>query len=128
MKTKAPILVAALCGLALPATSFAQVLTGPSGGGGTTSTTTQPDGTTVVNREQPRGDKPFLGTDVPVFNPGTEIFSWDGQNWNVTNNRLMRARFEKYLNTLQDDAEEDQQYREVIKEILVHINGRFFHD
>lgn len=97
----------------------AQVLTGPTGGGGATqTTTTTPGNTTVVNQEPRKQNQPFLGTDAPVFNPGTEIFSWDGQNWNVNNNRLMRARFEKYLNTPEDSAKEDNEYRQVIKEIL----------
>ncbi len=102
---------------------WSQVLTGPNTSGGATSTTTtQPGSTTVVNRQPNQQSKPFLGTDVPVFNPGTEIFSWDGQNWNVTNNRLMRARFEKYLNTLADDASEDEEYRNIIKEILDQLS------
>ncbi|MCP4847309.1 MAG: hypothetical protein GY899_05095 [Verrucomicrobiaceae bacterium] len=101
----------------------AQVLTGPDTAGGATSTTsTQPGNTTVVNKTPPRKSKPFLGTDVPVFNPGTEIFSWDGQNWNVTNNRLMRARFEKYLNTQADDESEDEEYRLLIREILDQLS------
>ncbi len=110
-----------LCALLLECP--AQVLTGPDAAGGATSTTTtKPGSTTVVNRQPAQKSKPFLGTDVPVFNPGTEIFSWDGQNWNVTNNRLMRARFEKYLNTLADDANEDEEYRILIKEILDQLS------
>ena len=77
-----------------------------------------PDSTTVINQEPKRSDQPFLGTDVPIFNPGTEVFSWDGQNWNINNNRLMRARFEKYLNTPADESEGDKEYREVLKNII----------
>ena len=80
--------------------------------------TTQNNSTTVINQEPKRSDKPFLGTDVPIFNPGTEVFSWDGQNWNINNNRLMRARFEKYLNTPSDNSEDDKEYRNVLKKIL----------
>ena len=80
--------------------------------------TTQNNSTTVINQEPKRSDKPFLGTDVPIFNPGTEVFSWDGQNWNFNNNRLMRARFEKYLNTPADNSEDDKEYRNVLKKIL----------
>ena len=79
---------------------------------------TQNNSTTVINKEPKRSDKPFLGTDVPIFNPGTEVFSWDGQNWNINNNRLMRARFEKYLNTPADNSEDDKEYRNVLKKIL----------
>lgn len=80
--------------------------------------TTQNNSTTVINQEPKRSDKPFLGTDVPIFNPGTEVFSWDGQNWNINNNRLMRARFEKYLNTPADNSEDDKEYRNVLRKIL----------
>ena len=80
--------------------------------------TTQNNSTTVINQEPKRSDKPLLGTDVPIFNPGTEVFSWDGQNWNINNNRLMRARFEKYLNTPADNSEDDKEYRNVLKKIL----------
>ncbi|MBA4715704.1 MAG: hypothetical protein H2077_00110 [Verrucomicrobiales bacterium] len=74
--------------------------------------------TTIINQEPKRSDKPFLGTDIPIFNPGTEVFSWDGQNWNINNNRLMRARFEKYLNTPADNSEDDKEYRDVLRKIL----------
>ncbi len=95
--------------------SYSQVLTEnpPSN-----NQTTQNNSTTVINQEPKRSDKPFLGTDVPIFNPGTEVFSWDGQNWNINNNRLMRARFEKYLNTPADNSEDDKEYRNVLKKIL----------
>ena len=85
--------------------------------------TTQNNSTTVINQEPKRSDKPFLGTDVPIFNPGTEVFSWDGQNWNINNNRLMRARFEKYLNTPADNSEDDKEYRNVLKKILDSLSA-----
>ena len=78
----------------------------------------QNNSTTVINQEPKRSDKPFLGTDIPIFNPGTEVFSWDGQNWNINNNRLMRARFEKYLNTPADNSKDDKEYRDVLRKIL----------
>ena len=78
----------------------------------------QNNSTTVINQEPKRSDNPFLGTDIPIFNPGTEVFSWDGQNWNINNNRLMRARFEKYLNTPADNSDDDKEYRNVLKQIL----------
>ena len=85
--------------------------------------TTQNNSTTVINQEPKRSDKPFLGTDVPIFNPGTEVFSWDGQNWNINDNRLMQARFEKYLNTPADNSEDDKEYRNVLKKILDSLSA-----
>ena len=94
---------------------YSQVLTTPKN---RSTTNTDPKSTTIINQEPERSDQPFLGTDVPIFNPGTEVFSWDGQNWNINNNRLMRARFEKYLNTPPDNDKDDNEYREVVKMIL----------
>ena len=94
---------------------YSQVLTTPKN---RSATNTDPKSTTIINQEPERSDQPFLGTDVPIFNPGTEVFSWDGQNWNINNNRLMRARFEKYLNTPPDNDKDDNEYREVVKMIL----------
>ena len=94
---------------------YSQVLTKPQN---RSTTNTAPKSTTIINQEPERSDQPFLGTDVPIFNPGTEVFSWDGQNWNINNNRLMRARFEKYLNNPPDNNKDDNEYREVVKMIL----------
>ena len=63
-------------------------------------------------------DGSFFGKDVPFFNPGTEIFEWDGKHWNINNNRIFQARFEKYLNAPEETGEQDKQYQEVIRTIL----------
>ncbi len=60
----------------------------------------------------------FLGKDVPFFNPGSEVLQMDGKAWNVNNNRLFEARFEKYLNAPEATTAEDRQYQAVIAEIL----------
>ena len=46
----------------------------------------------------PAGGSNFLGKDVPFFDPGSNIVTWDGKSWNINNNALFQARFEKYLN------------------------------
>jgi hypothetical protein len=65
-----------------------------------------------------KGQGSFLGKDVPSFDPGTEILSWDGKNWNVNNNRLFQARFEKYLNAPEETTAQDRQYQTIISQIL----------
>jgi hypothetical protein len=63
----------------------------------------------------------FLGRDFPSFDPGSEILTWDGRNWNINNNRLFQARFEKYLNAPEATSAEDRQYQAIISEILSRL-------
>lgn len=60
----------------------------------------------------------FLGKDVPAFDPGKDLFTWDGKNWSVSNNRLFAARFEKYLNAPEATTLEDRQYQAIVADIL----------
>jgi len=60
----------------------------------------------------------FLGKDVPAFDPGSDIMTWDGKSWNVSNNRIFQARFEKYLNAPEETTQADRQYQLVISTIL----------
>jgi len=64
----------------------------------------------------------FLGKDMPFFDPGAQMFTWDGKNWNINNNRVFAARFEKYLNAPEATTQEDQQYQAVIHEILTRLS------
>ncbi|MEI6561211.1 MAG: hypothetical protein WCO68_03900 [Verrucomicrobiota bacterium] len=63
----------------------------------------------------------FLGKDIPVFNPGNEILSWDGKNWNVSNQRFFQARFEKYLNAAEETGEVDLQYQRLLRSIMTKL-------
>jgi hypothetical protein len=59
-----------------------------------------------------------LGSDVPIFDPSNEIVTWDGHNWNLNNNRVFEARFEKYLNAPEDTDAQAQQYQTILNSIL----------
>ena len=59
----------------------------------------------------------FLGNSAPLFNPSTELLTWNGKSWNINDNRLFQARFEKYLNAPEETSQEDQQYRSLLKAI-----------
>jgi len=109
--------------LLLASTSIAQVPDAPGGpapaaGGGATATApaAQPAAQNGAGGGQKGGS--FLGKDVPSFDPGTEIMTWDGKNWNVNNNRLFQARFEKYLNAPEETTAVDRQYQTVINNLL----------
>lgn len=66
----------------------------------------------------PQANEGFIGRDIPAFDPGSEVMSYDGKIWNINNNRLLRARFEKYLNAPAATSEADMAYRQTINRIL----------
>lgn len=68
--------------------------------------------------EPAKKDASFLGKDIPMFDPGSEIVTWDGKNWNINNNRLFQSRFEKYLNAPEENTDTDKKYRDILKNIL----------
>jgi hypothetical protein len=60
---------------------------------------------------------PF-GQEVPTFDPGTEVLTFNGKNWSVTNNRIFQARFEKFLNAPEATSSDEQQYRAIVDRML----------
>jgi uncharacterized protein (DUF488 family) len=60
----------------------------------------------------------FLGGDLPFFDPGSETVTWDGRMWNVNNNRIFQARFERYLNEPEETSQVDQEYNQIIRRLL----------
>lgn len=60
----------------------------------------------------------MFGGLAPHVDPGSETVSWDGKMWNLTNNRLARAKFEIYLATPEADSADDQAYRDLIAQII----------
>ncbi len=63
----------------------------------------------------------FLGSDVPIFDPASEIVSWDGHNWNLNNNRVFEARFEKYLNAPSETSADATAYQGLLNTILAKL-------
>jgi len=77
------------------------------------------NGDTVIQR-QPE-NKPAaspMGNELPFMDPSAETVSWNGHSWAVTDNRLLAARFERYLNEPEDSSEDALDYRQTIDSIL----------
>ena len=66
----------------------------------------------------PQMNEGFIGRDIPAFDPSSEVAAFDGKIWNVNDNRLARARFEKYLNAPAATSAADLSYRKTIDQIL----------
>ncbi|MEM6279554.1 MAG: hypothetical protein AAF733_08755, partial [Verrucomicrobiota bacterium] len=65
-----------------------------------------------------QGSQTMVGNDVPYLDPTTDVFTFDGKSFNVNDNRVFRARFEKYLNAQSATSEQDVAYRESLQSIL----------
>lgn len=111
LATSLAVVPAMLC--AQVYTPPAQQPSGQNGGnsGGTSTTVVQQGGGN-------QGNQQTAGNDLPWFDPATDTFSFDGKSFNVNDNRVFRARFEKFLNTEAATTEADRAYREAIQEIL----------
>jgi len=111
------IFVLSLAGL-LPAS--AQVLPGSPGAGAPPASTTSNNNYNMVPgsaADRQTDTQTALGN-MPMADPGSENVSFNGKLWNVTNNRLMRSRFETYLTTPEANGPEDQAYRDLMAQIM----------
>lgn len=77
------------------------------------------DGDTTINRApEPKNNSPVFGNELPFLDPSSELVSWNGHTWSANDNRLLAARFEKYLNEPEETSEAATEYRRTIAEIL----------
>ncbi|MFT6863901.1 MAG: hypothetical protein ACJAVK_002463 [Akkermansiaceae bacterium] len=82
----------------------------------------------TVTRSQPsqstnnNANGGLLGNEVGVFDPTNDTISWNGSTWAASNNRLVAARFEKYLNEPENKSEAADEYRNTIDEILAILS------
>ncbi len=75
------------------------------------------DERTSGNRS-PERNPTIAGFEVPVFDPSNDSVTWNGQRWMVDNNRLFRARFEKYLNAPATEIAAQEAYDNIIGRIM----------
>jgi hypothetical protein len=105
--------------LAAQSPASAQVLPGSPGAGAPTTTNANNNYNVVPGSAADRqtDTKTGLGN-MPMGDPGSENVAFNGKLWNVTNNRMMRSRFETYLTTPEANGAEDQAYRDLMAQIM----------
>ncbi len=83
----------------------------------------QSGGDTTIQREPEKkpASSPF-GSELPFMDPSSETVSWNGHSWAATDNRLLAARFERYLNEPEDRSEDALDYRQTIDAILEAVS------
>ncbi len=96
-------------------TALAQVPDAPAPGGAAQPAAAPAGGGAPAKGKS--GGSPF-GQEIPMLDPGTEVMTFNGKNWNVTNNRIFQARFEKFLNAPEATNGEEAAYRQIINRIL----------
>ncbi len=60
----------------------------------------------------------LMGMEIPLLDPSSDTVSYNGGKFDVGNNALLRARFEKYLQQVPDDSADSKRYRKRMNEIL----------
>jgi len=68
--------------------------------------------------EASSGRSGFLPDKLPGFDPGSDIVQWDGKRWNISDNRIFEARFEKFLNAPESTPDTDLKYNRILTQIL----------
>ena len=109
-----PLHFATAFALGLAAPAGAQVFTPPP----TAPADSGPGNTTIVQKEDKPAQRNVLGSDLPVVDPSSEVAIWDGKAWNINDNRVFSARFERYLAEPEAKSEADAAYISTIREIL----------
>lgn len=74
--------------------------------------------------ERPKEDKaksPY-GEEIPMLDPSAETITIGGVTMPLGDNRILKARFEKYLSQPPEDTGAASEYRATIKEILATIS------
>lgn len=105
--------------LAVAAAAHAQVYTPPSGGNTPPANTTPQD--TASTPQQQTGASPF-GQEIPMLDPSAETVTIGGVTIPLGDNRLLKARFEKFLSQPPENSDAALQYRKDIDRILAAIS------
>jgi hypothetical protein len=90
---------------------------GKTTGGGTSDNTT-----TSSSQQQQKQNSSPMGNELPFFDPSAETISWNGHTWAGTDNRLLAARFERYLNEPEESTGAAKEYRDTIGQILEKVS------
>ncbi|MFD0895369.1 hypothetical protein KBB96_20470 [Luteolibacter ambystomatis] len=87
-----------------------------------TAPVTPPSQDTTVTRPQQPDKKSPLGSELPMLDPSAETITIGGMTIPLGDNRILKARFEKYLSQPPESSEEAMEYRANIKDILATIS------
>jgi hypothetical protein len=73
---------------------------------------------TETSTASPGTSSNLIAKNLPSYEPGQDVMTWDGKIWNVQDQRVFRARFEKYLNAEDENGDAARTYRNNFKEMM----------
>lgn len=83
----------------------------------------------AIGRPSPASSDPatsgpgsFFDNRLPAMDPSGGLLRFNGQTWDVNNNAIFRARFEKYLNTPEEAGDEEKAHREILNKIIALLD------
>jgi hypothetical protein len=106
--------------LCLAGLAHAQVYTPPPAAKPAPAATTPTDTAPAPEKKPPAAGP--LGQEIPMLDPAAETITVGGVAIPLGDNRLLKARFEKYLNQPPESDEAAAKYRETIANILAAIS------
>jgi hypothetical protein len=59
---------------------------------------------------------------LPAIDPSGGLLRFNGQTWDINNNAIFRARFEKYLNTPEETGDDERAHREILNKIIALLD------
>jgi len=104
----------------IPSNAAAQVYTPPTKPASNSGNSGGGD-TTIYQQPKQSGGSPF-GQEIPLLDPSAETITIGGKSFPIMDNRMVKARFEKYLNQPPEESEEAAKYHAVVQEILQTIS------
>lgn len=98
-------------------TSFDASGKSAGGNGGSSDGSGSGSGSGSGGAEEPTNPQ-FMGMEIPLLDPSNDTVKYNGGTFDVGNNAVVRARFEKYLQQMPDNSSEAKRYRHYMNEIM----------
>jgi hypothetical protein len=64
----------------------------------------------------------LFDTRLPALDPSNGLLRFNGQTWDINNNAIFKARFEKYLSVPEETGEQEASHRKILNDIIILLD------
>ena len=64
----------------------------------------------------------LFDTRLPALDPSNGLLRFNGQSWDINNNAIFKARFEKFLSVPDETGEQEAAHRKILNEIILLLD------